>query len=561
MGSPLRVAVLGWSDTLAEYGLFLVMAYLTREMEINFRHAAAIVNLFWGFTAILPVPIRFLRNRKRIPDRWMVLVSSLAYVLGLGFLFFSTLEPKDKKTTLVYASLPLISLAKSGYVVSLQKLISDEMGLVDSVIHYSVSIGVTFLVNIIGLTISYLVKNWSTRFKVPTLCMVIATLIFLTGFGSYGRERTDFLTKLFDMVQKLLNKVIKFVNTVLDIVAKIALCPLRLLCCCFVKKTQEQSQQSNATISRIEETKFIISLFPICLLGLISSLGNTYFLEQAYSMKQKIGFFKVPYVLLLSMYKLANYLFPKLYFDTVDSYIPSCCTSLKKVLNRIGMALSLLCALLCCVIAAKVERKRIDIIVNKNICDPNKITEPVDMSILYLVPQFFLLGGFYGLAYESIERFLKDHQTPPSLKPYMVDSAIGVFGLGNIGSVFLVYLVYKFTSKQGNSWFDKNINCSHLDKYYWLLSVWIAINIVWYLFVSILYQPKEKPTTTSNQEGGEEQEENLWNSLKKLAKKCCVFLPEKVPDCCCSLCCCCCCCCPTSGDPRKKNYQAEQLAT
>ncbi|XP_062094606.1 protein NRT1/ PTR FAMILY 5.5-like [Humulus lupulus] len=559
MGSPVRIDVLGWSDTLADYGLFLVMAYLTKWWEFNFRHAAAIVNVFWGFTAILPIPIRFFRNCKSIPDRWMVFIPNLAYSLGLGLLLFSSLEKKhkdikvrEKQMTSFYASLPLIAVAKSGYVISLQKLIDDEIhGVVDIVKHKSMRIGVTFLINILGLTISYLMKQWSTRFEIPALCMAVATLIFLTGFRSYGRESTGLFTKLCNIVLKLLIKIVNLMNAVLDFCKNIAFCPLRLLCCCFFKKTQE-SEQNNDTISRIDATKFIISLFPICLLGLISSLGNTYFLEQAYSMNQKIGFFKVPYVLLLSMYKLGNYLLPKLYFETVDSCVPSCCTSLKKALNRIGMVLSLLCALLCCVIAGGVESKRIEM---------TKGESPVEMHMLYLVPQFFLLGGLYGLAFESIERFFKDHQTPQSLEPYMVDSTVGVFGLGNIGSVLLVYLVSKYTAKNGTSWFDKTINTSRLDKYYWLLSVWITINIVWYLLVSILCRPKEK-SATPPRSSNEKEKEDLCHSLAKLARKCCIFLkclPEKVPDCCCFSCCCC--CCSNSGDPRKNNYRAEQLAT
>ncbi|XP_062096488.1 protein NRT1/ PTR FAMILY 5.5-like [Humulus lupulus] len=586
MGSPVRIAVLGWSDTVADYGLFMLMTYLTEAWSFNFRHAAAIVNVFWGFVAILPIGLRFLKTRKHIPDRWMLFISSLAYLLGLGLLTFSSPKSESgkmdsweaeyakygvKQETLLYASLPLIVIAKSGYAVSLKQLITDEIqssGISDKIIHFSLSIGASFLVNVFGYAMSYAIKEWVTRFGIPALCMVVATLVFLTGFRSYGRETTQepsLYAKVYNHFHMLLTDIIKRITFLLHLFIKIALCPLRLCCCCFSKKAEENTQEQlspekkTETITRVEETKFLISLFPICLLGLVSSLGNTYFLEQAYSMDRKIiGNLKVPLVILLSVYKIANYLFPKLYFDIVDSWIPSGCTSLKKALHRIGMALSLLCALLCCVIAAEVESKRIGIINKRD--HAIDINQPAEMNLLYLVPQFFLLGGFFGMAYESIERFFKDHEIPASLEPYMVDSAVGVFGLGNIGSVLLVYLVSKCTwAKEGRSWFNESINTSRLDKYYWLLSVWTAINIVWYLFVSLLYRPKEKPTTPTR--SLEEEEEELC-PLNKLARKYCIFLkclPEKFPDCCC--CCCCCWCCSNSGgDPKQEVYNISRMA-
>ncbi|KAM6552257.1 hypothetical protein CsatB_002065 [Cannabis sativa] len=585
MGSPVRIAVLGWSDTVADYGLFMVMTYLTEAWKFNFRHSAAIVNLFWGFIAILPLALRFLKTRKNISHSSMLFISSSLYILGLGLLTFSSPKSESgkmdswnatyakygvKQETLLYASLPLIVLAKSGYAVSLEELINEEKqvgGISDKIIHFSLSNGAYFLINLFGYVMSYAIKEWLTRFGIPTICMVVATLIFLTGFSSYGKETTQepsLYAKLYDQFHELITQIIKNITSLLGLFIKIALCPLRLCCCCFFNKGKEKDQDEEPSveekpeiITRVEETKFLISLFPICLLGLVSSLGNTYFLEQAYSMNRKIiGNLKVPLVILLSVYKIANYLFPKLYFDIVDSWIPFGCTTLKKALHRIGIMLSLLCALLCCIIAAEVESKRIGILNKRN--DPSKINEPVEMNLLYLVPQFFLLGGFYGMAYESIERFFKDHEIPPSLEPYMIDSAVGVFGLGNIGSVLLVYLVSKFTFKEGKSWFNESINTSRLDKYYWLLSVWTSINIVWYLFVSLLFRPKEKPTTPTRSLP-EEEEKNLC-SFHKLAKKYCIFLkclPEKFPDFCC--CCCCWCCCSNSGGDSKQDVYNVNL--
>ncbi|EXB56424.1 hypothetical protein L484_009850 [Morus notabilis] len=122
----------------------------------------------------------------------------------------------------------------------------------------------------------------------------------------------------------------------------------------------------------------------------------------------------------------------------------------------------------------------------------------VPMSILRLLPQYFFLGGLDGMAYESIERFFKDQEIPPSLKPYMIDSAIGVFGVGKIGNVLLSYVVDKITERENNlGWFAGTINSSRLDNYYWFLATLTAINFLWYIFVAIRYPPKNRENRSS----------------------------------------------------------------
>ncbi|KAF4347025.1 hypothetical protein F8388_017848, partial [Cannabis sativa] len=435
MGSPVRIAVLGWSDTVADYGLFMVMTYLTEAWKFNFRHSAAIVNLFWGFIAILPLALRFLKTRKNISHSSMLFISSSLYILGLGLLTFSSPKSESgkmdswnatyakygvKQETLLYASLPLIVLAKSGYAVSLEELINEEKqvgGISDKIIHFSLSNGAYFLINLFGYVMSYAIKEWLTRFGIPTICMVVATLIFLTGFSSYGKETTQepsLYAKLYDQFHELITQIIKNITSLLGLFIKIALCPLRLCCCCFFNKGKEKDQDEEPSveekpeiITRVEETKFLIS-FGIFFGKHIFSRASILY-ESKNHWKSKSSSSHTP----------------------KHSWIPFGCTTLKKALHRIGIMLSLLCALLCCIIAAEVESKRIGILNKRN--DPSKINEPVEMNLLYLVPQFFLLGGFYGMAYESIERFFKDHEIPPSLEPYMIDSAVGVFGLGNIG--------------------------------------------------------------------------------------------------------------------------------
>lgn len=76
--APKLYVVLTWADVLAAYAIWMTMVYLTEVWKLNFTHAAAIVNLYWGIVAVLPVGLQFLVDAF-MGNYWMVLVSSFAY--------------------------------------------------------------------------------------------------------------------------------------------------------------------------------------------------------------------------------------------------------------------------------------------------------------------------------------------------------------------------------------------------------------------------------------------------------------------------------------------------
>lgn len=68
----------------------------------------------------------------------------------------------------------------------------------------------------------------------------------------------------------------------------------------------------------VEATKLIINLIPMSMsfifLGLISSLGYTYFIEQAKNMNHKVGSLTIPLTIFFWFYVQGKTYFPKLYF-------------------------------------------------------------------------------------------------------------------------------------------------------------------------------------------------------------------------------------------------------
>ncbi|GMP85729.1 hypothetical protein CsSME_00038773 [Camellia sinensis var. sinensis] len=69
---------LTWADLLARYAMWMMMLYLTNVWKLNFTHAAAIINVFWGLMVIMLLPMQFLVDAF-MGNYWMLLVSSFAY--------------------------------------------------------------------------------------------------------------------------------------------------------------------------------------------------------------------------------------------------------------------------------------------------------------------------------------------------------------------------------------------------------------------------------------------------------------------------------------------------
>ncbi|CAB4284689.1 unnamed protein product [Prunus armeniaca] len=515
--APKLYVVLTWADVLAAYAMWMTMVYLTEVWKLNFTHAAAIVNLYWGIVAVLPVGLQFLVDAF-MGNYWMVLVSSFAYSAGLGFLSMSTppalagatgtcsaYEPEcigQGQKILFYTAVALIAVGMSGHLTSLGAFIAEQFtdsqsDLEDSMpCHFFLSFLMVILIPIAGVFAIYYIKPWSIRYGIPAICTLVATLIFLTGSCSYHTHRAQGspLTTLFRVFVASASKIFRR-------------CPRdashlyekrddgyqishthRLRCldkAAIISATQPLEQQENnrwrlCRVTEVEETKSILCMIPICttfiLMGVVSSIGNTYFIEQATHMNRKVGRIKVPLPILLWFYDHAKQQFAKSYFQIggLTRYGPP-----------IGIAVSMIFAILCCITAAKVETRRLGAVKRHGLID--KPEETIPMSIFWLLPQFLLLGGLDGIADNSIGWFFIN-QVPPSMARYMVLFAIALFGVGIMGSVLSVYLVGEISGRGGKpSWFQATLNKSRLDQYYWTLAALAAANLVLYVLISIWY--------------------------------------------------------------------------
>nr|XP_027082317.1 protein NRT1/ PTR FAMILY 5.5-like [Coffea arabica] len=453
------LTVLIWADLLATYVTWIMQKYLTDVWKVGFTHAAGIMNVYTGLTKLVPFILSYLGTLE-----WIT--TGYCFSQGLGFLSMSTPPALHKlmhicanyqpncightQKAIFYTGLALTAVGVSGHNVSLAAFALDQLErsqVVDktsnrqqspqpeedisklqfqpveammelvkrqnqrngSSISGLRSLGVIFvlIVAVIALIALPYIHPWKLRFGIPAIFTLAATLLFIQGSCEYQGSRLGFSDR----------DIIRF-------------------------RTQSQ------------ERRVIICMLPVwitCIIcSVVTSVGNTYFVEQASHLNYKVGKLKFPDSTLLLLYEAA-----KLGF--------------KRVYN-------------CMKVAG--ETHGIHVIRSDGLID--KPNEKIPMTVFLLVPQFFLLGGLDSFYENSVAEFLND-QSPPSMKKYLVYLNPGLSGLGIMGSVLSVHLVGKISEKGGKkSWFQHDLNESHLNYYYWVLAGLSAANFLWFLLTALI---------------------------------------------------------------------------
>ncbi|KAL3826077.1 hypothetical protein ACJIZ3_022106 [Penstemon smallii] len=536
-----RIVVLLLVDVLAIYAMYIMMAYLTNVWKIGFTHAATIVNIFWGVVKVLPLFLKFIVD-SITGNYWMLLISSFSYSVGLGFLTMSTptvlanvmgtcseYKPEcigQGQVILFYAALLFIAFGMSGHFTSLELFVANQFNIqgprdeeedselemmddeeVDACERLFGSIVAIIIATSIAVIALPFIKPWSLRFGIPAICTLVATLLFLSGSPSYrcfrpqGSPLTVFVrvfvaatSKLFYRSPKDAKKLYEIRDPQIHYVAhtKSLRCLDKAAIVIPTKPLVEQEKNiwRLCRVTEVEETKTIIRMIPVWMTfilgGVVSAIGFTFFIEQLEHLDPKVGRLKVPIVVLLWFYEQSQNQFASFYAKFANSLGRA---GSRKLAPSIGIAVSMILAMLCCITAAKVENRRLGVVIKHGLVD--KPDEVVPMTMFWLLPQFVLLGAFNGVfSYSAISFFID--QSPVSTRMYMEFFVSAVFGVGTLGSVLSVYVVGKVSEKGGKkNWFQHDLNGSRVDKYYWTLSWLMAVNLVIFIVVAILYRYKE----------------------------------------------------------------------
>ncbi|XP_059647161.1 protein NRT1/ PTR FAMILY 5.5-like isoform X2 [Cornus florida] len=525
MASFVRITALLWADILAVFSMSTMMTYLTNVWKFNLTHAAAIINIWEGVKFVMPIGFALLVDTF-MSDFAMLLMSSISYSIGLGFLAISTPPVLSKslgncsaykpecighaQKILYYTALAFIAVGISGHAVSLFSFRTKQVNVQTEDENKDKDFGRklawhcagNFAVPIIGGIALPYIKPWSILFGIQAICTAVATLLFLSGSYKHDKRRGSHLTNLFrDFVasaSKIWHQCLRSAPTALP--------------------TGPTRKEQEKNIETVKDIKIGIRMIPMCMtfifFGVVISIGKTYFIEQANHMNRKLGHWTVPLPIFLTFNILINYEFGKVrlsrLYCKIERRIFSGSGS-QRYGPPTGIAVAMVVSVLCCITAAKVETQRHSVIKSHSLLD--KPDENIPMSVFSLLPQFLLLGMVDGISRTCIDEFFQN-QAPAPMKRYLTLFTHVLFGLGNMASVLLVYMVGKVSEKgEKPNWFQDTLNRSRLDNYYWTLTVLSCVILVLYILVALCYPYRESASkdveAPQNQESAQPNEDDI----------------------------------------------------
>ncbi|KAF9601816.1 hypothetical protein IFM89_023347 [Coptis chinensis] len=275
-------------------------------------------------------------------------------------------------------------------------------------------INISLWLYVLGTYILSSIKSWTTTFEILIVVMAIATIIILCGTLSYIHLKPCGSTCVVHVfvaatlkrhhqcpsnTSQLHNPEaveLPLPNTnQLRFLEKASIIVLQGV-------NDKESKWRLCTVTEVEETKLLLGMFPMCttflMSGVVLSVGNTYFLEQGNSMESKLGKIQIPILSFLLLFEVSRVVTTKIYSLTLSS-----CTRLDETcLSKLRLGVGMLLSVNCCVVAALVETKRLNVISSNGLLHEPGAT--VLMSMFWLTPQFLLLGATDGLVKDGVRQ-------------------------------------------------------------------------------------------------------------------------------------------------------------
>ncbi|CAK9139839.1 unnamed protein product, partial [Ilex paraguariensis] len=476
------------------------------------------------------------------------LLGRLKSYKGLGFLTFSAVLPSFSSTDcqsannilscsrdqlqifFFFFSLYLVAVAQGGHKPCVQAFGADQFDGQDpeecksrnsffNWWYFGLCGGATIAI----LILSYIQDNlsWGLGFGIPCIVMGLALVIFLLGSITYrfsikGDEKSPFIrigqviTYRFSIKgdekspfirigrvfvkaarnRRTTSSAISIVEEAKGTLPHQGSQQFKFLNKALVAVDGSKEDEKLCSIREVEEAKAILRLFPIwvtCLAyGTVYAQSSTLFTKQGLTMDRSIGSgFDIPAASLQSFIGISIVTFVPIYdrilvpIARAMSRKPSGIT----MLQRIGTGLVL--SVLSMVMAAIVERERLKIALEYRLVDMPEATVPI--SVWWLVPQYLLFGIADVFTLVGLQEFFYD-QVPSDLRSVGLALYLSIIGIGSFLSSFLIYVIEKATSGDGQySWISDNLNRAHLDYFYWLLAGLGAVAMVAYLYFTKSY--------------------------------------------------------------------------
>ncbi|KAI7756917.1 hypothetical protein M8C21_016911 [Ambrosia artemisiifolia] len=526
-------------ERLAYYGISTnLVSYLTKKLHQGNAVAARNVTTWQGTCYLTPLIGAVLADAY-FGRYWTIAAFSTIYFIGMCTLTVSASVPSLKPVECVgyntncpsatpsqyaffFTGLYLIALGTGGIKPCVSSFGADQFDDTDS--KERVSKGsffnwFYFSINIGALISSSLIvwiqdnKGWGLGFGIPALFMGVAIISFFLGTPLYRFQKPGG-SPITRMCQVLVASFRKW-NLPLPIDASLlyetpdklsAIKGSRKLVHTdelkFLDKAAVPSPTENSsgdyddpwrlcTVTQVEELKILIRMFPIWATGIVFSAVyaqmSTMFVEQGMMMDTRIGSFTIP-AASLSTFDVISVIFWVPVYDRILVPIARKFTNQGRgftELQRMGIGLFL--SILCMSAAALLEIKRLDVATSLGLTDKNT---PVPISILWQIPQYFLLGAAEVFTFIGQLEFFYD-QSPDAMRSLCSALSLLTNSLGNYLSSFILTVVTSITTSGGQpGWIPDNLNEGHLDRFFWLLAGLSFLNMVVYIFCAKLYKSK-----------------------------------------------------------------------
>lgn len=257
------------------------------------------------------------------------------------------------------------------------------------------------------------------------------------------------------------------------------------------------------TITKVEETKLVMGMILIWLVTLIPSTiwaqVNTLFVKQGTTLDRSLGHgFRIPAASLGSFVTLSMLISVPFYDRYFVPFMRKKTGNPRGItlLQRLGIGI--LFQIVATMVACLVEVKRMEVIKSRNIIKH----EVVPMSIMWLLPQYVLLG--VGDVFNAIGllEFFYD-QSPEDMQSLGTTFFTSGIGVGNFMNSFLVTVVDKITGRgDTKSWIGDNLNDSRLDYYYGFLMAISMVNLALFSMAARYYKYKNEVHETEKTDKG-----------------------------------------------------------